>query len=422
MNQPAWERDIPSVLETVARVTGHGAVYRKLGDGAPVCNGCVNAFCRYSMQHPVTGGYCQVAMQSAILQSLSSGEPHYQRCWAGLVFTVVPVSPHGRCRGGVALGGGVFEDEADELPATVEARLRTLRVTDTAPFLGRLEAIAPISASALRGLGLFLMEALFSSGINSAAAFERQHRKYLQQRRIAEAVTDIRQTEAPPPDLIGDTYQLVAHLHSRNEAGAQELISRYLARLLVAGNWNLTRLRAHVRVLLAVMSSQDVLDGKPWVAVMNREHHTMARIEAAADPESICLEVADAVSRRFQPAVPETWEQGRLCDRVLNWLEHHYQGPATLEQAARAVGASVSSIAHRLPAVTGKTFSAHRTTIRISAAKHLLATTATTLGDVAAACGFSDQSHFTRRFRQEINLTPGQFRTMLLPAEQPPAV
>jgi len=415
MASQTMDREIAGVLETVGRVTGQGAAYTALSGGEPVCNGCVSAFCRTSMAHPVAGGYCQVAVRGATLQAVSSGEPNYQRCWAGLVFAVVPVAPRGRCRGGIAVGGAVFEDEADELAATVEARLRALRVQDTRPFLDRLARIPAISASALRGLGQFLLEATFSSGLNSPASVERQHRKYLQQRRIAEAVSELRQRAPSPPDLVADTYRLVGHLQDRNETRAQELISEYLARLLVAGNWNLPRLRAHVRVLLAVLSSQEVLDGQPWEAVMSREQRVMARLEAAGDPESICLELADAVTRRGLGPGSESWERGSLCDRVMNWLAHHLQGPATLAEAARAVGASPSAIAHRLPADTGKTYGQHRTAIRIAEAKRLLATTDMPLGEIASLCGFSDQSHFTRVFKREINLTPGRFRAMLDP-------
>ena len=48
--------------------------------------------------------------------------------------------------------------------------------------------------------------------------------------------------------------------------------------------------------------------------------------------------------------------------------------------------------------------------LRIEHAVRLLATTDLTAGEVAAACGFYDQSSFTRQFRAVLGLTPGAYR------------
>jgi AraC family transcriptional regulator len=52
--------------------------------------------------------------------------------------------------------------------------------------------------------------------------------------------------------------------------------------------------------------------------------------------------------------------------------------------------------------------------LRIRAACQLLRDREMSLAGVAADCGFADQSHFTRTFKQAIGSTPGRFRQMLL--------
>jgi AraC family transcriptional regulator len=47
---------------------------------------------------------------------------------------------------------------------------------------------------------------------------------------------------------------------------------------------------------------------------------------------------------------------------------------------------------------------------RVERAKVLLTRTGTPLPDVACRCGFADQSHLTRVFRQRVGVTPGCFR------------
>jgi len=48
--------------------------------------------------------------------------------------------------------------------------------------------------------------------------------------------------------------------------------------------------------------------------------------------------------------------------------------------------------------------------LRIEHAVRLLSTTDLTAGEIAAACGFYDQSSFTRQFRAVLGLTPGAYR------------
>lgn len=48
--------------------------------------------------------------------------------------------------------------------------------------------------------------------------------------------------------------------------------------------------------------------------------------------------------------------------------------------------------------------------LRIEHAVRLLTTTSMPIGQVAAACGFYDQSSFTRQFRAVLGLTPGAYR------------
>ena len=49
---------------------------------------------------------------------------------------------------------------------------------------------------------------------------------------------------------------------------------------------------------------------------------------------------------------------------------------------------------------------------RLAKSRELLARTDLSLSEVAFAVGFADQSHFTRRFRRVVGVSPGQFRKL----------
>ncbi len=51
---------------------------------------------------------------------------------------------------------------------------------------------------------------------------------------------------------------------------------------------------------------------------------------------------------------------------------------------------------------------------RLERVQQILRTTDRSLSDVALECGFSDQPHLTRLFRQNFGVTPGEWRRRLL--------
>lgn len=407
--------EIETLLAGIGEVTGAGAVYHGLQDRGLQANRKVCAFCRHCLDHPATRAFCRYACCDAALHAYASGEPYFYRCWAGLLFVTVAVAPRNRCEGGVSLGGFTAPDAAGDTADALEQQLTGLPRDERAGFTRRLSSLQPIDPPALRGLGMYVMEATFSSGLNSPLFFRRQNEKYVQQRSIAEAFAEVRLHDPSPPDIPRDAYELLALLDRDDRSAAMRHLSAYLAKLLLVSNWNRDRLRAHLRVLLAVLTSQDILKGLPWNAATSRELRYLARLEKAETTEDSCYEIAEFIREHFGAGRLDDATTGTVSERAARWLEEHLQEPCTLAAAARAVGASTSTLVHRLKQETGQTFGQLRRETRLAQARKLLATSDLPISHIAALCGFTDQSHLTRSLRAAANLTPRQFRRLLHP-------
>ncbi|MGW4891599.1 helix-turn-helix domain-containing protein [Kitasatospora sp. NPDC004240] len=84
---------------------------------------------------------------------------------------------------------------------------------------------------------------------------------------------------------------------------------------------------------------------------------------------------------------------------------------ATWRLAATAAGLGVAPrTLQRAFTRAGTTFQAELTAVRLDVAGHLVRRTRLPLAEVAAAAGFTDHPHLTRRFRQRYGCTPGEFR------------
>lgn len=406
-------RDINRLLEEMGQIARQGAVYHRLYERQVLLNKSVCTFCRQILAHPVAASLCRVACCNGTLQAMAAGEPYYFRCWANLLVVVVPIAPHNKCIGGLTLGGFCGAGEKPDIRNAVSQLASSWPATHQGSFLKQLNTVRVITPSALRGLGAMAMEATFSHGINSSDFFQKQNEKYNQQRRIAEAAADLREHQESTPDIPGDTYQLVSFLNRGDKVEAQTFISRYLAKLLLASNWDPLKLKAHLRVLLAIMTSQDILRGTPWAVATSRELRNMVRLEHAQTTEESCYEVTEWIQQYFSRQNSMTLDGRSLADRVTHWLQSHYPDAVTLATASKAMGVSSSTLVHRLRREVGKTFKAILIEIRIAEAKKLLATTSLDISGIGDTCGFFDQSHFTREFKKAINLTPGAFRKLL---------
>lgn len=405
--------EINGLLMEMGRIAEQGAVYHSLYDQQMLLNKTVCTFCQQALAHPVAGSLCRVACCNGILQSMTAGEPYFFRCWANLLVVAVPVAPHNKCIGGLTLGGFCVKGEKPDIHDAAVQLTSSWPEEPPAAFLKHLPSVQHITPSALRGLGALAMEITFSHGINSSDFFRRQNEKYIQQRRIAEAAADIRESPESMPDILGNTYQFISFLNQGDAVAVQTFMSRYLAKLLLASNWDLLKLKAHLRVLLAIMTSQDILRGTPWAMATSREMRHMVRLEHAQTTEESCYEVSEWIQRYFARKNTMTRDGRSLTERVTHWLQSHYPERVTLALASKAIGVSSSTLVHRLRQEAGKSFKEILNEIRISEAKKFLATTSLDISGIGNTCGFFDQSHFTREFKKAINLTPGAFRKLL---------
>lgn len=91
-------------------------------------------------------------------------------------------------------------------------------------------------------------------------------------------------------------------------------------------------------------------------------------------------------------------------------IECRLDGQLSINDLARTCNLSTSMFLQAFRETMGKTPQQWLTHQRIEKAMHLMLTSDLPLKDVAARCGFADQSHFTRVFSRSIGATPASWR------------
>ena len=97
---------------------------------------------------------------------------------------------------------------------------------------------------------------------------------------------------------------------------------------------------------------------------------------------------------------------------VLAHIERHLDGELRLEELAAVAGVSVFHFSRLFARTVGLPPKAHVRARRVARAERLIRQGGMPLAEVAYACGFAHQSHFTAVFRRHTGRTPGELRTL----------
>lgn len=95
---------------------------------------------------------------------------------------------------------------------------------------------------------------------------------------------------------------------------------------------------------------------------------------------------------------------------MLTYLQKHYAVEFSLDAVADYIGLSRSECCRYFKKQSGQTISDYLLQYRIHKSMNLLTGTDTGIAEVAQACGFSNQSYYTKRFRELTGMTPKQYR------------
>ncbi|MEM8954071.1 MAG: AraC family transcriptional regulator [Verrucomicrobiota bacterium] len=95
---------------------------------------------------------------------------------------------------------------------------------------------------------------------------------------------------------------------------------------------------------------------------------------------------------------------------VMHFFEENFSEQISMEAMAELAGLSPTHFNRRFRAVLRMSPTEFLRSLRVQEAQRLLTMTEDSVGEIALAAGFYDQSHFTKRFRGTTGMTPLAYR------------
>jgi AraC-like DNA-binding protein len=146
-------------------------------------------------------------------------------------------------------------------------------------------------------------------------------------------------------------------------------------------------------------------------ALIHRLHLTLEAPTSSLERESGLVQTFAQLITRYADDRPQLRMAGKErhpVQRVRAYLEEHYAENVSLEQLAGIANLSPFHLLRVFHAETGLSPHLFLTHIRIARAKALLLR-GRPIAQIALETGFVDQSHFTRQFKRQVGITPGQY-------------
>jgi transcriptional regulator GlxA family with amidase domain len=146
---------------------------------------------------------------------------------------------------------------------------------------------------------------------------------------------------------------------------------------------------------------------------MNQEI-MLKRGNSAPSPDRILSDPLDCL----QDARSDGADKGRRRTGLSNWqvkrvteyVDERLEGPLRVDDLAAAAKLSPAHFRRAFSISFGMSPYAFVMQQRIERAQTLLLAAEHEMGDIAFACGLSDQAHFSRLFRRFVGTTPSQWR------------
>ncbi len=125
---------------------------------------------------------------------------------------------------------------------------------------------------------------------------------------------------------------------------------------------------------------------------------------------AMCRALSELLIRhgKLAPARPPQSNEARTVGMIKEYLAHHLERNVSMHELAQVAGINVYHLLHVFRRQAGISPHAYQVQIRIKEARKLLQK-GYSIVDAALETGFCDQSHFTKKFKPSVGLTPRNY-------------
>ena len=281
---------------------------------------------------------------------------------------------------------------------------------------GGLMATAPAQAMArVHAAAEALLTMADQHNLTNGALLAAHRHAAERERRKAEAIHSVKGVDY---DAIRSVYlqeepALIAAIKKGERGAARAIINRVLVGIYFLGRDRLELLKSLILELVVMMCRAAVEAGAEPAELFGGHYRVLAELAQIHDDEALTRWLTD-VLERIMDAIRDhrRYPNEVLLGKALNYMQENLAENLSRDEVARAAGLSPSHFSHLMRAKLNRSFTEVLTQYRVDRAAQQLVRTHDSLAAIALACGFPDQSYFSKVFKKCMGRTPLTYRQL----------
>ena len=204
---------------------------------------------------------------------------------------------------------------------------------------------------------------------------------------------------------------LLAAIQRGDRGEARHIINHILVHIYSAGEERSDLLKGLLLELVVMISRAAVEAGAESTEVLGLNFRLITQLATIDDDEDLAAWLRNTLEHMISTIERQKdFTPTLLVSKALDFMRTNPHRDISRDETARHAGVSPSHFSRLLKERTGRTFTELLRQCRVDLACDLLLTTEKSLAEIADACGFCDQSHFTHVFQDAKGVTPKLFR------------
>ncbi len=339
------------------------------------------------------------------------GEAYFSMNPLGLVCFAVPVIRDCVLAGACISGFVIFPEMRKDFDRDVSRSIREVLGREIEVELSTLE-VTVVSRRKIRLHADLLFRLLKRNRMSDLSILSEKKELTDQQLNIAYYIECIKREKPDTARLILEKQdRIIEKVFIGDITGAKEIMNEFLGYIFFDSGMNFDMLKIRVMELVIILSRSAVEYGVKPGELLGLNYSHLSDLFKITDYEKLCQRLT-VILDKYISTISSLKKSRKNFEakKMTDYIDQHFSEKVTSEDLAREAGLSVSRALHLLKEETGVSFSDYLKKARIECGKFLLANTDDSIADIAVSAGFSDQSHFTRQFKELEKITPRQYR------------
>jgi AraC-like DNA-binding protein/ligand-binding sensor protein len=359
----------------------------------------------------IQGNECEESHLFGAYQSQIYGGSYIFFCPIGLVHFASPIIINEEMVGAL-LGGHVLINPPDDLLYEEVGRY----IEDITEVQKVIQSVDVMSAHKVQALSelMRVLAIQVSGGITES--LKEQQKDYIMNQELFSYIQKIKTSGeeggfAYPVKREKELLQLIVHGERDRVA---ELIDSLLMEIIYLSGNEFEQLKVRVLELLVLLSRAIIDNGGNLQEVLGYNYMYISQVQQFKFRDEL-LRWTTTILTRFMDCVFDLSKakHAHVIHKVINYIKANYMNKLTLQDAAEHVNFTPQYLSKIIKEETKYTFKNYVNKVKIEKSKELLMEDDLPLSEIAYLLGYSDQSHFSKTFKQITGKNPTEYKNTI---------